>query len=78
VEKIIKKIIEKVLRTRSNRKIKKDRISLPYNKKMEDKRKKNLKYKIKPKVVRCLSMKCHLKLSTDNIFNDKYVVCICK
>jgi TRAP-type C4-dicarboxylate transport system permease large subunit len=25
-----------------------------------------------------LSRKWHLKLSTDNIFNDKYVVCVCK
>jgi hypothetical protein len=55
VEKIVKEIIEKVLHTRNNRKIKKSRISLPYYKEMEDKRKKDLKYKTKPKVVRYLS-----------------------
>jgi hypothetical protein len=55
VEEIVKEIIKKILRTRSNRKIKKGKISLPYYEEMEDKRKKGLEHRVKPKVVRCLT-----------------------
>jgi hypothetical protein len=55
VEEVVEEIIKKVLRIRSGREIKKDRISLPYYGEMEDKRKKDLEYKIKPKVVRYLT-----------------------
>jgi hypothetical protein len=55
VKKIVKEIIEKILRIRSNREIKKGRISLPYHRKMEDERKKGLEYKAKSKVVRSLT-----------------------
>jgi hypothetical protein len=47
VEEIIKEIDGKVVRTRSDREMKKARISLPYHGKMEDRRIENLKYKIK-------------------------------
>jgi hypothetical protein len=55
VKKIVKGIIKKVLRIRNNKKIKKNKISLPYYRKIEDKRKKNLEYKTKPKIVRYLT-----------------------
>jgi hypothetical protein len=52
VEKIIEKIGEKFVRTYNNRKMKKARISLPYYEEMEDRRIKNLEYKIKSKIAR--------------------------
>jgi hypothetical protein len=52
VEKIIKEINEKIVRTRSNKKVKRARISLTYYGKMEDRRIEGLKYKTKPKITR--------------------------
>jgi hypothetical protein len=52
IEKIIEKIGGKIVRTRSDKKMKRARISLPYHGEMEDRRIKNLKYKAKPKIAR--------------------------
>jgi hypothetical protein len=52
IEKIIEKIGEKFVRIYSKKKMKRARISLPYYGEMEDRRIKNLEYKIKLKIAR--------------------------
>jgi hypothetical protein len=52
IEEIIEEIGKKIVRTRSNRKMKRVRISLPYHKKMKDRRKKDLGYRTKSKIAR--------------------------
>jgi hypothetical protein len=52
VEKIIEEIGGKVVRTRSNKKVKRASISLPYYAEMEDRRIEGLKYRIKFKIAR--------------------------
>jgi hypothetical protein len=52
VEEIIEKIDGKVVRTRSNKEMKRARISLPYHAEMEDRQIEGLGYRVKFKIAR--------------------------
>jgi hypothetical protein len=52
VEEIIEDVGEKVVRIRSDREVKRAKISLPYHGEMEYRRKEGLEYKVKFKIAR--------------------------